>query len=566
MGQEISGMSIKQMMEKNGMTLEQARQTLITLGMEQKLKDLGLTQSKIVAMSAEQLAEKTGMTLDQASIVISKLKTGANLTEALSEAGLASAKGLGAIATKVATAANWGFLASMSPLLAITLVLVAALAGLALIIWGVTAAFKAIVNSTPEAKLKAAKEESQALSEQLNKAKEEANNLKAAFDDYDEVAKKLSECTKGTEEWNEALQENNNKVLELMDKYPKLTSTPGAIGIGKDGQLVISEDARKKLIKEANNRVATAQYADSIGKQKVRDMEIEQLQKKVDSKSSYSGYSQTDQGLGSITARGETYYKAKIDTNAKKIFDTAANKYGTNNIGVDEVNAIIKELKESNQLPKGLDDSKLRDQTMDLVNSEKELADAVRANTIATQAETAASAGAIMANNEDYQKSDYKGNIDLIVGANGFNQDSIIVGDKTFEATGDQSAEQVLANDYKKDVLESCAGINPCVGLCDYLARVKAVFANAPNAFLKYQALKRGTVCKGFKRNFSHALGDFNCNRRVECSVQCRADCHRECCHLLEDKVVVCCMIVGVATAVVNIACCAIYCVQSSCI
>ena len=32
-----------------------------------------------------------------------------------------------------------------------------------------------------------------------------------------------------------------------------------------------------------------------------------------------------------------------------------------------------------------------------------------------------------------------------------------------------------LANDYKKDVLESCAGNNPCLDLCDYLARVKAV-------------------------------------------------------------------------------------------
>ncbi len=35
-----------------------------------------------------------------------------------------------------------------------------------------------------------------------------------------------------------------------------------------------------------------------------------------------------------------------------------------------------------------------------------------------------------------------------------------------------------LANDYKKEVLESCAGVNnPCVDLSDYLARVKAVSA-----------------------------------------------------------------------------------------
>ena len=32
-----------------------------------------------------------------------------------------------------------------------------------------------------------------------------------------------------------------------------------------------------------------------------------------------------------------------------------------------------------------------------------------------------------------------------------------------------------LANDYKKEVLEACSGINPCVDLCDYLERVKTV-------------------------------------------------------------------------------------------
>ena len=30
-----------------------------------------------------------------------------------------------------------------------------------------------------------------------------------------------------------------------------------------------------------------------------------------------------------------------------------------------------------------------------------------------------------------------------------------------------------LANDYKKEVLEACTAINPCVDLCDYLERVK---------------------------------------------------------------------------------------------
>jgi hypothetical protein len=61
--------------------------------------------------------------------------------EAMAEAGLTSAKGIGTLATIAATIANWGFLASMSPLVAVALVLVAALAGLAAIIWVVVSAY-----------------------------------------------------------------------------------------------------------------------------------------------------------------------------------------------------------------------------------------------------------------------------------------------------------------------------------------------------------------------------------------------------------------------------------------
>jgi hypothetical protein len=66
----------------------------------------------------------------------------------------------------------------MSPIAAITLVIVAAIAALVLIVWGLVAAFKAIKNSTPEAKLKAAKEESTRLGEELKKAREESDKLK----------------------------------------------------------------------------------------------------------------------------------------------------------------------------------------------------------------------------------------------------------------------------------------------------------------------------------------------------------------------------------------------------
>jgi hypothetical protein len=41
-------------------------------------------------------------------------------------------------------------------------------------------------------------------------------DLKSAFDSYDTAVEKLNECREGTEEWNEALKEVNNTVLDIL--------------------------------------------------------------------------------------------------------------------------------------------------------------------------------------------------------------------------------------------------------------------------------------------------------------------------------------------------------------
>jgi DNA repair exonuclease SbcCD ATPase subunit len=70
------------------------------------------------------------------------------------------------------------------------------------------------------------------LEQSLSDAKKEADNLKSSFDDYNSVAEKLANCKKGTQEWTEALIENNEKVNELMDKYPELAKY---VSMGSDG-------------------------------------------------------------------------------------------------------------------------------------------------------------------------------------------------------------------------------------------------------------------------------------------------------------------------------------------
>ena len=457
--QDIATMTAEELHQKTKIGLEQAQIAITNAKIVQKTQELATTGANIAAMTAEELAEKTGMTTKQAGIIISALKNKANLTEALSEAGLAGSKTAGAIATKIATIANWGFLASMTPLLAITLVLAAAIAALALIIGGVTAAFKAIANNTPEAKLKAAKEESKALTEQLNQTKQAAEDLKSAFKDYDSIQEELAKCTKGTEEWNEALQKNNQHVLDMLDKFPELAKIPGAIKIGADGQLIIDEGAREEATRMANDRVATATIAANAGKQKVRDMEIEQLQKDVDKKATRTETTYTYTGQsGTNYDRSYTTSTQKVDTNVKKILEATANRYGTNNINATNVSEIIQAMKDSKQLDVNLDDSKLIEQTMSLANSEQELMVAVQANTVATQAETAASGASVMAGNEEYEKSDYKGLIAAIVGANGFDQDITL--DETQAknlrdyGTGAVMSQEDLAAQYKEAITD----------------------------------------------------------------------------------------------------------------
>ena len=221
-GENIKNLTAEQVAQKLKISTDQAELILMQAKTASLVKETLAKKGNLATLTAETLAEKTGMTVDQASIVLSKLKANSNVAEALSEAGLTTAKGAGTIATIAATIANWGFLASMPPLLAITLVIVAAFAALALIIWGVVAAVQAFQANSLEGKLAASEAVAKELAAGLEQARQAAEDLKSAFDNYDTVVENLEKCTKGTQEWNEALNAVNSSVLELLKEYPEL--------------------------------------------------------------------------------------------------------------------------------------------------------------------------------------------------------------------------------------------------------------------------------------------------------------------------------------------------------
>ncbi len=307
-----------------------------------------------------------------------------------------TAKGEGVAATWAQVVANIAQAASMPPLLVLTLALVAAIAVLVLAVWGIVKAFEAWKASTPEGKLNDAKERAEELNTALTDAKTSADALRTSLESYDSAVKTLDECTKGTEEFNEALQKVNNEVLDLMTQYPELASMineygESAIGRGKNGELTVADWAKENLQNAANQRVLTAQAAAIGANQSVRSAQIEVDKKdlgKAIANGMYSTYQYDDSAynnsnyVGSLIASNHSAFEGKTK---------------------EELVTTLTELFNDNGIVASAD--AWADQIIDLQSDFGDLTSAIEANTKATEIENQTIAANALANNETIQKS-----------------------------------------------------------------------------------------------------------------------------------------------------------------
>lgn len=305
-------------------------------------------------------------------------------------------KGEGVAATWAQVVANIAQAASMPPLLVLTLALVAAIGILVLAVWGIVKAFEAWKASTPEGKLNDAKERAEELNTALEDAKTSADALRTSLESYDSAVKTLDECTKGTEEFNEALQKVNNEVLDLMTQYPELASMineygESAIGRGKNGELTVADWAKQNLKDAANQRVLTAQAAAIGANQSVRSAQIEVDKKDLGraiADGMYSTYQYDDSAynnsnyVGSLIASNHSAFEGKTK---------------------EELVKTLTELFNDNGIVASAD--AWADQIIDLQSDFGDLTSAIEANTKATEIENQTIAANALANNETIQKS-----------------------------------------------------------------------------------------------------------------------------------------------------------------
>ena len=129
---------------------------------------------------------------------------------------------------------------------------------------------------TLESQLARSEEAAANFEKQLEKTKSKAEELKNVFNNYSDVKKALDDCTVGTEEWRKKLQESNDVILEILDKYPELKNIEGAWGKNSNGELWIDEDAFNQVEDIYSQREKALRYAVDYQKNKTNQLKKEQ--------------------------------------------------------------------------------------------------------------------------------------------------------------------------------------------------------------------------------------------------------------------------------------------------
>lgn len=172
-----------------------------------------------------------------------------------------------AAASKVAAGGTLTFGAALWSLLWPVLAVVAAIAALVAIIFLISKALDAKADAA-----KAASESAQGLADSYKAAKKAADELRKSLEEYDKTQDTLDKMVKGTKEWEEALQQANAQVLELIEKYPQLINY---VERTSDGRLTISEEGKEKVLQKANESVSTAGLMKTLGQVRAMGKQFE---------------------------------------------------------------------------------------------------------------------------------------------------------------------------------------------------------------------------------------------------------------------------------------------------
>lgn len=229
-------------------TIQEYQASLIATGMsaeeaKQKTAEMIATTANTAAQNAENAATNMGILTKARYILQLLLGTKAARADALSKLAEAGATWA---AKGAQDALNASMLAFPVGWIAVAIMAVVA---------AVTALAVAFHNASDEAKLENLNEQIEAMNNEVEEAKSSIDELTNTKTELDKLQDNFEGLTKGTQEWKEALVEVNQRILELVNQYPKLAEH---IEKGAQGQLTIQDEGWDRLIEEQQKRYNTA--------------------------------------------------------------------------------------------------------------------------------------------------------------------------------------------------------------------------------------------------------------------------------------------------------------------
>ena len=123
-----------------------------------------------------------------------------------------------------------------------------------------------------------AKSSVQRFSEALQTARTESNNLNQSISSYKEAKSAIQDLKQGTDEWRDAISDSNDKVIELLNNYPKLAKY---ISRGNGGELTISESGLYELQKAQEKQIAFLEIAQQSAQSNAAKAQLEVDKKAV---------------------------------------------------------------------------------------------------------------------------------------------------------------------------------------------------------------------------------------------------------------------------------------------
>ena len=123
------------------------------------------------------------------------------------------------------------------------------------------------------------------------------DNVKSALNDLHSAEDNLNDLTKGTQEWRDALQQCNDKILELISNYPELAQYV----TNENGQLKLNAEGEQAYLDQLQAGVQNARNASYIASSNSREADINAAAADIGHNSIY-GTNTAGQGGGYVSA------------------------------------------------------------------------------------------------------------------------------------------------------------------------------------------------------------------------------------------------------------------------